>query len=59
MNIATKKDLLVIELIKYEGTLYSPKDRISVSQILYTPNDILFKAKVETKSLLNMITPLE
>ena len=58
-KVATQDSLLVITKIKFNGAEMLPKDHLKEPNILYTPCDILEKARIENKNSLSMKAPSE
>lgn len=54
VKIATDSGCLVLTKIKVKNTIMLPKDYLKIPNILYTPLDILEKARIENKNSLQM-----
>ena len=54
VKIATDSGCLVLTKIKVKNTIMLPKDYQKIPNILYTPLDILEKARIENKNSLKM-----
>jgi len=57
VKIATIEDILVVTDIVLDYKEYLPRKKLRISRILYTPYDILMKAKTDTKLSLDMKPP--
>ena len=53
-KIATEDGLLVITKIEFDGCEILPNELLKAPNILYTPSDVLEKARIESKPSLQM-----
>ena len=59
VKVVTGKDLLIIKKIKMDEDAFEPAEKLRLSQILYTPENVLPQAKTQTRLSLNMQPPKE